>query len=373
MKLRLFDYSKKRESLAACSLLVYALSALMLLAGSFLINSAPTAYSAQAELTWDPPAGTLPTELAGYRVHYGTASRDYSNIVDVGNVTDYVVANLDAGSTYYFAVTALGTDGSESAYSNEASKTLAQQFVLTVNTGGSGAGTITSSPSGINCTSSCAAMYNAGTIVTLTATPTSGSTFTGWSGGTCSGTGLCSISLSASMSDMANFSAATYSISGKVMSGRKALSRVTLTLGGDSNSVTITDRKGNYTFEGLASGTYTITPAETGYTFSPNGLTVTVSNADITGQDFKGEIIPTCSISGKVMSGRKALSRVTLTLGGDSNSVTITDRKGNYTFNRLISGTYTITPAITGYTFSPSSRTVTVSSTNVLNQNFTTH
>jgi hypothetical protein len=371
--LKLFDYRTKRDFLAVSSQAIFIFSTLLLLVALLSFNSAQPAYSAQVELTWDPPAGTLSTELAGYRVYYGTASHDYSHTVDVGSVTNYVVANLNTGSTYYFAVTALGTDGSESAYSNEASKILAQQFVLTVNTGGSGTGTITSSPSGINCTSSCAGTYNAGTVVTLTATPTSGSIFTGWSGGTCSGTGICSVSLSSNMSDTANFSAATYSVSGKVISGRKALTGVTLALGGDSSSVTTTDRKGNYTFEGLSSGTYTVTPDSTKYTFSPNSMTVTVSSADITGQDFTGETIPTYTISGKVTSGRKALAGVAVTLGGVSNSVTTTDRKGNYTFNGLVSGTYTITPAMTGYTFSPVSKTVTVSSTNVSNQNFTTH
>jgi hypothetical protein len=284
--MRSFDCSIKRYFFAASSPLVSTFCTLLLFVVYLFINSVQLAYSAQVELTWDPPGGTLPTELAGYRVYYGTSSRDYSNTIDVGSVTDYVVANLDAGSTYYFAVTTLGINGDESAYSNEASKSLAQQFVLTVNTSGSGAGAVTSSPSGINCTSSCAATYNAGTVVTLAAAPASGSTFTGWSGGTCSGTGVCSISLNSDMSDTANFSAATYSILGKVISGRKALAGVTVTLGGDSSSVTSTDRKGNYTFTGLASGTYTVTPDSTGYTFSPVSRMVTVSSTNVMNQNF---------------------------------------------------------------------------------------
>jgi hypothetical protein len=303
--MRSFDYSTKKEFLAAGSPFVFVFHTLLLFIVYLFFNSAQPAYSAQVELTWDPPGGTLPTELAGYRVYYGTSSRNYSNTIDVGSGTDYVVANLDTGSTYYFAVTALGTDGSESAYSNEASKILAQQFVLTVNTGGSGTGTITSSPSGINCTSSCSGTYNAGTVVTLTATPVSGSTFTGWSGGTCSGTGVCSISLSSNMSDTANFSAATYSISGRITSGRKALPGVTVKLGGASNSVASTDAKGNYTFTGLVSGTYTVTPAMTGYTFSPAGKTVTVSSANVAGQNFTGQTISAPSGSQPGNSGKR--------------------------------------------------------------------
>lgn len=63
-----------------------------------------------------------------------------------------------------------------------------------------GSGSVTSSPgSGIDvCTSSCSAAFANGTVVTLTATPNTGSTFTGWSGGGCSGTGTCSITTSSS-------------------------------------------------------------------------------------------------------------------------------------------------------------------------------
>src|SRR5436305_220748 len=56
------------------------------------------------------------------------------------------------------------------------------QFTLTVSKTGSGAGKVTSSPSGIDCGSTCSHNYNAGTKVTLTAHPDSHSTFEGWSG-----------------------------------------------------------------------------------------------------------------------------------------------------------------------------------------------
>src|SRR2546428_97530 len=57
-----------------------------------------------------------------------------------------------------------------------------QRFTLTVNKAGIGNGTVTSSPAGIDCGATCSAAYDSGTVVTLTATPASGSTFTGWSG-----------------------------------------------------------------------------------------------------------------------------------------------------------------------------------------------
>jgi hypothetical protein len=42
-------------------------------------------------------------DLAGYKVYWGTGSRNYSNIVDAGNKTNQVVSNLVSGVTYYFA------------------------------------------------------------------------------------------------------------------------------------------------------------------------------------------------------------------------------------------------------------------------------
>ena len=53
---------------------------------------------------------------------------------------------------------------------------------LSVSVVGSGSGTVTSSPSGINCGGDCQESYAHGTFVQLTATPASGSDFSGWSG-----------------------------------------------------------------------------------------------------------------------------------------------------------------------------------------------
>ena len=80
---------------------------------------------------------------------------------------------------------------------------------LTVNkTGSTGTGRITSSPAGIDCGTSCAlasASYSQGTPVTLTAQADANSTFAGWSGGGCSGTGTCGITISAAATVTALF------------------------------------------------------------------------------------------------------------------------------------------------------------------------
>src|SRR5688572_25495899 len=66
-----------------------------------------------------------------------------------------------------------------------------ESFTLQVLKSGSGSGQVTSSPSGIDCGSSCSRSFPKDTRVTLSATPDAGSVFGGWSGGGCSGTGTC--------------------------------------------------------------------------------------------------------------------------------------------------------------------------------------
>jgi phospholipase C len=75
---------------------------------------------------------------------------------------------------------------------------------LTVTESG-GAGTVTSSPAGINCPTTCSAGFAPSTQVTLTATPGTNNSFSGWGGG-CSGTSACTVTLAAATSVSATFS-----------------------------------------------------------------------------------------------------------------------------------------------------------------------
>ena len=95
------------------------LSALPVLAAS-LACTCVTAFSADVRLAWD--AKTEPN-LAGYKIHYGAASRSYETTIDVRNVTTYTVTQLKPG-TYYFCVTAYYTSGFETNCSNEVSTTV---------------------------------------------------------------------------------------------------------------------------------------------------------------------------------------------------------------------------------------------------------
>jgi hypothetical protein len=86
-------------------------------------------------------------------------------------------------------------------------------FTLSVSKSGTGSGTVTSDPAGINCGSTCGADFPGGTSVTLTATPGTGATFTGWSGGGCSGTGTCTVTMDAAKSVEATFTLNSYLLS----------------------------------------------------------------------------------------------------------------------------------------------------------------
>src|SRR5439155_16151886 len=78
-------------------------------------------------------------------------------------------------------------------------------FILTVIKAGTGSGTVTSTPTGITCGTDCSGTYPSGTVVTLTATPATDSAFTGWSGGGCTGTASCSVTLTAATTVTAAF------------------------------------------------------------------------------------------------------------------------------------------------------------------------
>lgn len=80
-----------------------------------------------AQLSWTPPTqntdGSSVNNLAGYRISYGTSANALTQTVQVANVgvTRYTFDNLSPG-TYYFAVRAYTSNGTESGNSNVASK-----------------------------------------------------------------------------------------------------------------------------------------------------------------------------------------------------------------------------------------------------------
>ncbi len=148
---------------------------------------------------------------------------------------------------------------------------------------------------------------------------------------------------------------ATYSISGTVILSDAAQSGVTITLTG--GTTTTTDASGNYRFTGLANGNYTVTPSKTGYAFSPVSLAVSVSGADVTGKNFAATVAATTySVSGTVSGA----TGVTINLSGTNTGSVVTGAGGAYTLSGLVAGSYTVTPSLPGYTFTPTNKAVTI-------------
>ena len=71
-------------------------------------------------MTWN---ANTESDLAGYRVYYGTSSRNYPNSISVGKVTSATISGLTIGTRYYFALKAVDTSGNLSGYSAEVTKT----------------------------------------------------------------------------------------------------------------------------------------------------------------------------------------------------------------------------------------------------------
>lgn len=99
---------------------------------SFFV-SVSSAKAGMALLEWD---ANSESDLAGYKIYYGTSPRSdssapggYSNgpIEFPGSKTQYMLRSLQNGQKIYFSVTAYDTSGNESTFSNEVSKDIIQE------------------------------------------------------------------------------------------------------------------------------------------------------------------------------------------------------------------------------------------------------
>jgi hypothetical protein len=174
--------------------------------------------------------------------------------------------NSDAGAAWVFFV------GSVS------------QYALTVARSGSGTGTVTSAPAGIECGASggsCAALFDAGGSVTLSAAAASGSTFTGWTGcGTTSGA-RCTVTISADRDVAASFGLLLpANTSRPVISGTsKAGKQLSCSRGSWTHDPTRFADQWSYDgtpIQGATNATYTVQSGDEGLTLT---CTVTASNA----------------------------------------------------------------------------------------------
>ncbi len=88
----------------------------------------------------------------------------------------------------------------------------------------------------------------------------------------------------------------TFSISGTI-SPTTGGSGATVTLSGAAAATTAADGAGNYTFSGLGNATYTVTPTNTGFTFTPASQSVIVNSASISGVNFTASAQVTHSVA----------------------------------------------------------------------------
>ena len=125
------------------------------------IIPATSAFAATVNLAWNASSGS---NVAGYKMYYGTSSRTYSYNVKVGNYTSCSLSGLQEGKKYYFAATAYNSSNVESSYSTEISYTVP-----------------TSATSGTSSTGTTSGTSSTGT--------TSGTSSTGTTSGTSSSSG----------------------------------------------------------------------------------------------------------------------------------------------------------------------------------------
>ena len=163
--------------------------------------------------------------------------------------------------------------------------------------------------------------------------------------------------------------AVTYTISGSI-SGAGG-NGATVTLSGAASASTTANSSGNYTFSGLANGTYAVTPAQTGYTFSPSSQAATINGANVTGVNFTATSVGTTYTISGTISPSAGGSGATVTLSGAAGATTTANSSGVYSFTALGNGSYTVTPSNSGYSYTPTNQAVTINGASVSGVNFT--
>jgi RHS repeat-associated protein len=137
---------------------------------------------------------------------------------------------------------------------------------------------------------------------------------------------------------------------------------VTATRSGFTES-TLSAADGSYILYLPANYTYTVTPARGGCSFNPTFTSVSLSSHK-TGINFGPTCVPVYAISGST-----GVPFVTVTAGSFS---TVSGADGSYSLPYMPAGTYTVTPARSGYSFGPASLSVTVGP-NATGKNFTAY
>jgi hypothetical protein len=153
----------------------------------------------------------------------------------------------------------------------------------------------------------------------------------------------------------------SYIISGRVLnSGNVPLSGAEVVLSdGTSLTSVLTENDGSYQFSRLREGgNYTVSASKPHFTMTPSSQTFNNLTSDKV-QDFSAltSDSPFFTISGQVTENGVGLPGVSVTLSGSQSSLKTTDSNGNYSFELIVGGNYTVTPSILGFNFAPADQT----------------
>lgn len=168
-----------------------------LLAGMVMCQSESLA--AQLRLSWSDNSDNE----EGFEIQRMNPDSEFLVVAIVGtNANGYIDLNLAAGSTYCYRVRAFNAEAI-SDYSNLGCATTST--TVSISRFGSGAGSVSSDPPGIDCGNDCVEPYPRGTIVTLVPNPAEGSIFAGWSGAGCAAASACMFNVETDVSITAVF------------------------------------------------------------------------------------------------------------------------------------------------------------------------
>ena len=164
--------------------------------------------------------------------------------------------------------------------------------------------------------------------------------------------------------DVVYTSSNTYSLSGSISGPGGGGALVSLS-GAETLSLTA-DSMGNYSFDGLINGTYTVTPSNSGVTFTPASRSVAINGGIATGINFTAVVTSPQTISGTISGGAGS----TVNLSGAATATTTADASGNYSFPGLLNGSYAVVPSKAGVLFTPGAQSVVLSGVGAAQVNF---
>jgi hypothetical protein len=140
----------------------------------------------------------------------------------------------------------------------------------------------------------------------------------------------------------------TASITGTVIAGSQAVAGVTVTVTGGPDNVTKTDDTdlgGDFSISGLRGGDYTVTLSDVpaNFNFAQMAKDISVETGGQGSATFVGTELEEAVITGFVLASGDGVGGVTVTLSGGADATETTNAAGEFTFDELDPGSYTVT------------------------------